>query len=65
MRRTILGGLLKEAQEPSGGNGDISVVGLPCHNLLPDLVRGGLGDDLDKKTGTFYFSDTSVLPASN
>ena len=46
MRRTILGGLLKEAQEPSGGNGGISVVGLPRHDLLLDLIRGGLRDDL-------------------
>ena len=44
--RHILGGLLRKAQEPSGGNGGISVVGLPRHDLLLDLVRGGLGDDL-------------------
>jgi hypothetical protein len=34
------------SQEPSGANGCISVVGLLSYDLLLDLVRRHLGDDL-------------------
>jgi hypothetical protein len=39
------GGLFSRAQEPSGANGGISVVGLPRHDLPLDRVRDRLGDD--------------------
>lgn len=40
------GGLFSRAQEPSGANAGSSGVGLRRHDLLLDLVRGRLGDDL-------------------